>query len=426
MIRAGKSTATIRQRQPVLRRVVARTLQNLRVVSILTTLYALGMTTTTQDPELFPGVSFEAGVPFCSSIPMAPDQLMSHMRQYYRGCVRIVVKLQTGRKRYAQLNSITVGAAYEQVPACTLDDLTRAVMAVAQSTLEERGTAQTYLVQTHWQGRPTGDPVRKSVLFALGEQDEFGDSSVEDLGDPHQVDEALFSHLRHVHDHILKQSNIIQQIGQTAISSAGEVFRARSEALELQGRAQAELAVHAADREVETLKEKRIDRLMNTAEQALPLVLAKLGGAPTGALSVASQQPAALPPSASNPVAPSELPSWLGSKPKTEPQSQQSKPAAESTANPHDEEDSPLRCLIWELWDSFTPTQFDAVIGALPHATLTRFRRARASKTESEAAEHLRCFVEKLGEKHQTELQKILHPAQLALLIRIQGLLAHF
>jgi len=368
---------------------------------------------TSTDADLFPALVFEAGVPQAQRIPMAPDALATFVRQYFRGCVRLVVKLQHGRKRFSQLNSIFCGGSFDRAPECQIDDLVRAIMAVAQDAHEERGESCNFMVQAYWQGRATGEPTRKSVFFALGDLDDWGSAPIEDLDDPSKVDEAIFSHLRHAHDHILKQSKIIQEIGQTAIASAGEVFRARSEALELQGKAQAELALSAADRELETLKEKRIDRLMATAEQVLPLVVGKMGGASDlGGLPTPQLEPPAAVP---QPL--SAAPTWTTPKPQAIGPKTSPAPEGDSVAQMQNQ---PTLAKVRKLWDSLSSDQWGAIAAKLSKSAINHLRKAREAKNDLDALPHLQRFDQALKPDQALDLAGLFGPEQRSTMVYLR------
>jgi hypothetical protein len=118
-------------------------------------------------PQQFP-LEFESGVPNPARFPPAPDELVAFVRQYLRGLSRISIKIWHGRKRYSQLNAVIVGAEHDQLPNASVDQIVRAIMAVAQDYYEGIDQPCKFMAQALVYVKATGDPVKKASHFELG------------------------------------------------------------------------------------------------------------------------------------------------------------------------------------------------------------------------------------------------------------------
>jgi hypothetical protein len=211
-------------------------------------------------PQQFP-LEFESGVPNPARFPPAPDELVAFVRQYLRGLSRISIKIWHGRKRYSQLNAVIVGAEHDQLPNASVDQIVRAIMAVAQDYYEGIDQPCKFMAQALVYVKATGDPVKKASHFELG--------SAENVAAPEHQDDMLFGHIRECHREILDQAKIISEIGREAIKNAGQVFQAKQEALDAQAAANAVVLDSRRDEASERAREKKWERGFKMLEKAI-------------------------------------------------------------------------------------------------------------------------------------------------------------
>ena len=396
--------------------------------------------------------TFEGPVPQPHRLPSPPDELVTHINQFAEGLDRVTVKVHTGRKRYAQINSIKIGALHGQRPKASVDQICKGVMAIAQDLVEERGQGQRFMIQAHVYLKPTGDAVRKSCHIELGEQD--GHSVSESVDAPDRVDEVLLGHIRELHKHVLEQSRVIQTIGQSAIENTAHVFQARNEALEMQAAAQQTVLQNQAAERADQAREARVDRVLQTFEALAPVALKHaLSGVSPGQLSqLVGATPAAAPGGAPQvpqaPAAapsPSPMPAWAAAvqppaappTPPTPPPSPSAPPVPAQTGAidnvapeglpPHAPEDGPdanqhpVASLAHTLFHSIEPDQWGRLIDLLTKAQLQDLRQCGRVEEDEQACKVLVRFASKLKADQQVGLLGILSGPQMQWVMRLQS-----
>jgi len=218
-------------------------------------------------PNQYP-LEFESGIPNPARFPPAPDELIAFIRQFHRGLSRVTIKLWQGRKRYSQLNAINVGAKHDELPSASVDQIVRAIMAVAQDYYEGIDQPCKFMAQAQVFTKPTGDPTRKAAHFELGAGGEDL-TYAEQIQAPEAMDDMLFGHIRQCHSEILDQAKIISEIGREAIQNAGQVFAVKQEALEAQAAANAVILDSRRAEAQESARDKKWERGFKMLEKAI-------------------------------------------------------------------------------------------------------------------------------------------------------------
>lgn len=398
------------------------------------------------EDERFP-IAFEGGIPHPIRVPAPPDELRQHIQQHIRGLDRVTVKRASGRKRYAQINSLRIGAKFEELPSASADDICRAIMAVAQDYYEENDHGCQFQVQAHVFLKATGDAKRKTCHFWLG-SDEDGRDAVEAMGDPSTFDDVLLNHITQCHDRIMEQSKIICGLGETALANAGEVFKARESALEAQAASNAVMAEQRAEAEAEKGRQRRMDRAVDIVEKLAPVVgtmainggkvpdsmvkeLKSSMGSIAGALKGKDDKPEDKPVVKAPP--PSKPPSWVSAA-GVDTGTGQDAPESMSGEDGEAEGDGgdagpdptqePIAAMTFDLYQSIQAAQWPKLIGALTKKQLELLARFEQVTTDDDATPMVRELGASIKPTQQGALLGILHADQTATLLQLQQLTA--
>lgn len=401
------------------------------------------------DDERFP-VAFEGGIPHPARVPAPPDELRQLIQQYHRGLDRVTIKRGSGRKRFSQINSLRIGAAFEQQPAASVDEICRAVMAIAQDYYEEVDHGCQFQVQAHVYLKATGDPKRKSCHFWLG-TDEDGRDAVESMGDPNSFDDVLLGHINQCHDRIMEQSKIICGLGETALANAGEVFKARESALEAQAASNAVIAEQRAEAEAERGKQTRLNRAVDIVEKLAPVVgtmamnngkvpekmkselmssMGAIGGALKGENSKGESSSSKT--TVVKAPAPTKPPSWAsaagvdtgtGQDAPTSMSSSEQPPAEPEDDGPNPLE-HPIAALAYDLFHSIQANQWPKLIGVLTKKQLDLLNSFGSVETDDDAIPAVRKMGSSIKQQQQIELLGVLLADQTSALLKLQQLTA--
>jgi hypothetical protein len=191
---------------------------------------------------------FEEGIPTPDHIPDADDELRAFLKTNHKGLSRIAVKLQIGRKRFVQLNSLSIGATYGETPQASVDQIARAIMSIGQDYFEQHDELAKFMVQASVYKKASGDPARRATHFEIGRADGFGgDSYAAPTHSNEAFDELLVRQQQVMFDRIMEQNKTIAAMGEKAIGMMSDVFVAKEEAL--QARAEANAVAYDAKRE---------------------------------------------------------------------------------------------------------------------------------------------------------------------------------
>jgi hypothetical protein len=364
-------------------------------------------------------LEYQGGIPNPARFPPAPDELLAFVRQYHRGLSRVTVKLWQGRKRYGQLNAITVGARHDELPTASVDQIVRAIMAVAQDYYEGVDTPCKFMCQAHVYTKATGDPTRKALHFELGAGpgEEHGYSYAESIGAPEQVDDVLLSHIRECHREILDQAKIISEIGREAITNAGQVFQAKQEALDAQ--AQAQMVVMDARREErsQAAQEKKWERGFKMLEKAINTGIAQavVSNATGVSLPMPGATPGAEPQQIAAPTTPP--PSWAAAA-----TGAKVLPAAApelDTDEDEDDEDMTYASKGAKLYASITADQWPDLFEALTKTQMKLLRVLQNATDDAAVLEAAGKFRKGLKEASMKRLAQILTIQQVAAVIEL-------
>jgi len=383
-------------------------------------------------------IEFESGIPNPGRFPPAPDELIAHIRSYHRGLSRVTVKLQLGRKRYSQINSINVGARYDELPKASVDTIVRAILAVAQDYYEQVDQTCKFMAQVHVHLKGTGDPIRKAVHFELGS--EFGqggsDPYSEHLAPPDSIDDVLLTHIRECHVKIMDQANVIADIGKTAIANAGQVFQYKQEALDAQAAAQQVILDSRRDEARERAQAAKWERGFKMLEKAVNTGIAQaLVQQATGAAIPLPAAAGAAPAAAAPAVTPK--PSWATAANKgttgatvkpapttTAPETATPEAAAPEpavTASLEEEFDDTPVGEGRKLYRSVTAEQWPQLFDALTKAQVKQLQTLKDPGSEREMLLAVKTFREGLKDTTMSKLGKILTVEQIAAIIGLAG-----
>lgn len=240
---------------------------------------------------------FDGDAPIPSRTQPIPDELVTFIKTHHRGLSRIVVKLHMARRRYAQLNGVRIGAAFDQSPEAEPETIARAIMAICADHHETTDRPCKFLIQAFVFKKATGDAVRKGIHIELGRDldDGFGADYTEGIDDPDKLDSVLLDHIRRCHKEILAQAEVISEVGKEAIKNAGEVFKAKEDALQSRVAVSQALTDDKAGREHLARKDKRMDDVVTLLKDAVQMGVAqyaaKQAAAPTAAAPVTPVAP---------------------------------------------------------------------------------------------------------------------------------------
>lgn len=382
------------------------------------------------DADLMP-FSYEAAMPSPSKIPAPPDELLSHLRAHHVGLSRITIKICHGRKSYAQLNAISVGAAHGQTPAVTVDQLGRAIMAVCQDHYEEVDRHCKFMVQCYIHQKPTGDPTRRSVHFDLGQTEDGYDYTEMNSRSPEQLDEVLLRQINLSFDRIMEQSRIIESIGKASIENTGALFQARQEALDAQRAADLQILDYERGVTQERGKEARSNKIMGMLETAVSLGISQYVAAQGGVMpGVAAQAPVVV---QQQPLPVSGTPAWaqgaIGAAGTpaapaavTTPSPT---PSTTTTVAPHNPytmvppaDTSPL-AKGRNLWTSLTNEQWPKLNEILTKKQIRNLSALRTSQSDDDVLDAVALFRAALRDEQFFALQSAFTQAQLQLIIEL-------
>jgi hypothetical protein len=361
-------------------------------------------------PTQYP-LEFESGIPNPARFPPAPDELISFIRQFHRGLSRVTIKLWQGRKRYAQLNAIVVGAKHDELPAASVDQIVRAIMAVAQDYYEGIDQPCKFMAQAQVFTKLTGDPTRKAAHFELGAGgDEL--TYAEQIQAPEAMDDMLFGHIRQCHSEILDQAKIISEIGREAIKNAGQVFAVKQEALDAQAAANAVILDSRRAEAQETARDKKWERGFKMLEKAIntgiaQAVVQKHTGLvlpmPAGAVAAGGASPAAI----TAPTTPT--PAWAAAAigaGVTKPI-----PTATEALEDEDDLDETYQTKGRKLYESITAEQWPELFDSL---TKSQVKLLRSLKDAPDDAAVLAASAELRAGLKDTAMAKLAHVLTIA------------
>jgi hypothetical protein len=374
-------------------------------------------------------LEFSAGIPNPGRFPPAPDELVNLVAQYHRGLNRVAVKIHHGRKRYSQINSIIIGARHDELPAATVDQIVRAVLAIAQDHYETTDQAASYMAQLFVHLKPTGDPVRKACHFQLGS--EYGGSQdpyTEYTQAPEHLDEVLLTHIRECHVKIMDQANVIAEIGKTAIQNAGQVFQYKQEALDAQAAAQSVILDARRDEARERASQAKWDRGFKMLEKAVNSGIAQAlvsagtggavslpGGAAPAALAGAPGVPGAAPAQPETP-----MPAWAsGGGPGKVPATVTTTTVASSSDDSFDDLELSLVDKGRRLYASVSADQWPELFEELTKAQVKHLRVLKAPESEAAMLDAVKKFRGSMKDGQLARLGAILNVQQLALIIEL-------
>lgn len=373
-------------------------------------------------------IEFEAGLPNPTRIPGAPDELVSHIRQYHRGLERVTVKLYTGRKRTRQLNAIQVGAKQGELPRAGVEVICRAIMAICGDYYEETAQDARFQIQAHVWVTGGTEPSRKSCTVELGE----GGQIEGDYRDPDkQLDTVLISHLQVCQDKLIEMADKVADIGKAAIENASAVFKAREDAMEARAEAIALVAQANLERDQQQARNARMNKLVDMFGGALktgtgqmaahlagkiaanPGLMQNLGMGGGALVPAPSPSPVAVP---EGPPPPFSPPNWVaGASPSPSPS------PSDTTDDVTEIPDQAWAHVARTIGTTISNEQWFALVEILTKSQLKLLRTLAEAQTDEDAFKGVLEFQGKLKPDQHAKLLKAITPDQIGLLIDLHS-----
>lgn len=332
------------------------------------------------------------------SVPI-PDELVAFIRAHHKGLNRLTVKLYVSRRRYAQINGIRIGASFDESPEEEPEAICRAVMAICAEYHETVDKPVKFLIQAHVFKKATGDAVRKGCHIELGREDDVAGDYAESIEDPERLDTVLLDHIRRCHGEILKQAEVISEVGREAIKNAGEVFRAKEEAIQARAAVAQTLADDQAVRQATKARDKRMDDMVALLKDAVTMGVQQYATAKAQAATQAAQTTPA--------------PSLLSAA-KNEPTKAPEMPTPTPQPDPAPSTPPTIPARFEAIWSALEDDRRKRVEALLTRPQLKLVAAVRAASSSADARPHLDKFVSALMRKPGVlmQLRDILTPAE--------------
>ena len=358
-----------------------------------------------------------------SSVPPAPDGLLTLIRSNHETLTRVVIALNSGRDQYRTLNAIRIAPPGEK-PTANAEQIADAIMAVATAHHLETDRPGRYRAQLLLQQSPNSEPKRRACHFELGE---LGD--VADAPDPGKADSVLISHITHCHGEIIRLAGVVSSLGEKALEREGTSIDRLAAALELRADAQIELAKTNNDASAETARQAQTTQLLEMLKPALDTALQQIA-ARTG---VGGQNPkpkAALSAAAAPKPPPlvSLLPVPRTAQDGAQKLSQPADTAHETDPDPETAPESelppelqglePLALVCQAFVRSFSAEQWLVLVDA-SRAELKALKGAAEVKTDAEAQAQAKIIATKLKPKTRAALEQTLDGDQIQMLMKL-------
>jgi hypothetical protein len=358
--------------------------------------------------------------------PASPDELLAFIKSYHRGLHKITVKLWQGRKRYSQLNSVLVGATHDELPSASIDQIARAVMAVAQDYYESTDQPCKFMAQAHVFLKATGDAARKAFHFELGHGHDGAEAFSEHIGAPEHMDDVMLGHIRECHREILDQARIISEIGREAIQNAGQVFAAKQEALDAQAQAQMVILDSRREEAKERAQQQKWEKGFKMLEKAIntgiaQAVVASATGRPVaGALPAAAAGGVAVQ-APSPPTTPT--PSWAAAAGRAVAPSAPAPALAPATSSPDTEdnemEDDSYAFKGRKLYASITAEQWPELFEALTKTQVRLIKGLKDAASDEDVLTAAGKLRKSIKDTQMAKLGAVLTVEQIATVIEL-------
>jgi hypothetical protein len=344
-------------------------------------------------------LEFDADEPMPGRTPPIPDELVAFIRANHRGLSRITVKLYVSRRRYAQINGIRVGAAFDQTPEEEPETICRAIMAICAEYHETVDKQVKFLIQAHVYKKATGDAIRKGCHIELGREDDMGGDYSESIEDPERLDTVLLDHIRRCHGEILKQAEVISEVGKEAIKNAGEVFRAKEEAIQARAAVSQTLADDQLVRQATKARDKRMDDMVALLKDAVTMGVQQYASSKGQAAAQAAQA--------------KSTPSLLSAA-KNEPLKAPTMPIPTPNLSAVPDLPQTIPARMEAIWSSLDDDRRQRIELLLTKPQLKHVQSVRTASSSEEARPYLDKFVTALMRKPAVlmQLRDILTPAE--------------